>query len=126
IQAMGTDLLLVRPGGPEQRGRGDITTLVPADGDALAGIPGVASVSPETQGTATLRFGNADHRTSITGTSSAYPDARNWPAARGVFFTDMDVREYAPVIALGRTVAQALFPDGTDPIGQYVLITNVP
>ncbi|MGC2855231.1 MacB family efflux pump subunit [Novispirillum sp. DQ9] len=126
IEAMGTDLLLVRPGGPDQRGRGDVTTLVPADADALRDLPGVASVVPESTGTATLRFGNLDHRTQITATTQDYAEARNWPPDAGVFFSAADVREYAPVVLLGRTVAGALFPDGANPVGRYVLIRNMP
>lgn len=126
IEAMGTDLLLVRPGGPDQRGRGDVATLVPADADALRDLDGVASVVPESTGSATLRFGNLDHRTQITATTQDYAVARNWPVDAGVFFTATDVREYAPVVLLGKTVAGALFPDGANPVGRYVLIKNVP
>ncbi|EKV29780.1 Macrolide export ATP-binding/permease protein MacB [Caenispirillum salinarum AK4] len=126
IEAMGTDLLLVRPGGPGQRGRGDVTSLTTADVAALKGVPGVAGVVPEIDGSGTLRIGNRDHGTSITATSADFPDARNWPVAQGVFFTETDVREYAPVVLLGRTVAAELFPNGETPLGQYVLIRNVP
>jgi macrolide transport system ATP-binding/permease protein len=126
IESMGTDLLLVRPGAPNMRGRGEVATLVPEDAVALARLPGVASAVPETIGTATLRFGSNDHQTSITATSEDFAVAKNWPVARGVFFNADDVREYAAVVVLGRTVARALFPDGTDPIGRYVLIKNVP
>ena len=126
IESMGTDLLLVRPGAPNMRGRGEVATLVPEDAVALARLPGVVSAVPETNGSATLRFGNNDHQTSITATSEDFAAAKNWPVARGVFFNADDVREYAAVVVLGRTVARALFPDGTDPIGRYVLIKNVP
>ncbi len=126
IEAMGTDLLLVRPGGPNQRGRGDVASLVPQDAVALRDVPGVASVVPENDGSATLRFGNLDHRTQITATTEEYSVARNWPVDDGVFFSAADVREYAPVVLLGQTVATALYPDGASPVGQYVLIKNVP
>ncbi|KJS37198.1 MAG: macrolide ABC transporter ATP-binding protein [Rhodospirillaceae bacterium BRH_c57] len=126
IEAMGTDLLLVRPGGPNQRGRGDVASLVPQDAVALRDVPGVASVVPENDGSATLRFGNKDHRTQITATTEEYSVARNWPVDDGVFFGAADVREYAPVVLLGQTVATALFPDGGSPVGGYVLIKNVP
>jgi macrolide transport system ATP-binding/permease protein len=123
---MGTDLLLVRPGAPNMRGHGDVATLVPEDAIALARLPDVVSAVPEIAGTATLRFGNSDHQTSITATSADYSTAKNWPVERGVFFRAADVREYAPVVVLGRSVVDALFPGGADPIGRYVLIKNVP
>jgi macrolide transport system ATP-binding/permease protein len=127
IESMGIDLLVVRPGAPNMRGRIDIATLVPEDAQELARLPGVVSAVPENGGTsATLRFAGNDHQTGITGTSADYATAKNWPLARGVFFRPEDIREYASVVVLGRTVANALFRDGTDPVGQYVLIRNVP
>ncbi len=126
IQAMGTDLLVVRPGGPQQRGRGDITTLKQADMEAVRQLPGVSSAVPENQGSATVRVDNLDHRTSITATSAEYADVQNWGLKDGVFFSAQDVREYAPVAVLGQTVYQALFPNGDSPLGTYVLISNVP
>ena len=35
------------------------------------------------------------------------------------------MRSYAPVAVLGQTVADTLFPDGDDPLGQYVVLNNV-
>src|SRR5690606_38758175 len=49
IGSMGTNLLLVRPGAPNQRGPGPdgtVATLVPADAVALADLPNVESAVP--------------------------------------------------------------------------------
>ena len=51
---------------------------------------------------------------------------QNWPMASGSFITDDDVRSYAAVIVLGQTVADILFPDGSDPVGKFVLISSTP
>ncbi|MGQ9366012.1 MacB family efflux pump subunit [Azospirillum sp. A39] len=127
ITAMGTDLLLVRPGAPNVRPSGGVTaTLVAADADAIAALPNVVAAVPEYPGQATLRAGSRDYATSVVATSADFAAARNWPVERGLFFDAADVRGYAPVAVLGRTVARALFPDGGDPMGQYVLFGNVP
>jgi len=126
IEAMGTDLLLVRPGGPNMRGRADVATLVPEDAAAIAALPGVAEAVPEIQGPASLRRLGADHRTTVVAAGAGYARARDWPPAEGVFFDEEDVRTYAPVAVLGRTVADALFADGADPVGRHVLVGNVP
>jgi macrolide transport system ATP-binding/permease protein len=55
-----------------------------------------------------------------------YPQVRDWPVAEGMFFSKADVDGYAPVIVLGSTVADSLFPDGRSPLGRYVLVKNVP
>jgi macrolide transport system ATP-binding/permease protein len=126
ISGLGTNLLLVRPGAPNQRGQGaNLATLVPDDATAVAGLPNVLAAVPEMSGNVTIRFGNADYQTQIIATSAAYPLARNWPVVRGTFFSDSDVRSYATVVVLGQTVIKNLFPAGVDPIGHYVLINNV-
>ncbi len=126
VSAMGSNLLLVRPGAPNQRGFSGTATLVVADVDAMnTDVPNLIAAIPEQNSSATLRFGNNDTSTSINGTSSRFPLARQWPVARGTFFSEEDEASYATVAVLGQTVVEALFPDGQDPIGQYVLINNL-
>jgi len=126
ISAMGTNLLIVRPGAPGVRSSGDTATLLPADAEAIAALPNVEAAVPERNSRVTLRVGNIDYQTSILGTSADYTRTRGWDMAAGGFLTADDVRGYAPVIVLGRTVARNLFPDGEDPVGRYVLVRNVP
>ena len=88
ISAMGTNLLLVRPGAPERRGvGGTVATLVPEDADMIAALPNVLAAVPELGGSVTARFGNTDYQTQATGTSATFPVARNWPVGRGMFFS---------------------------------------
>lgn len=126
IGAMGSNLLLVRPGAPNQRGSWGITTLVNEDVKAInAEVPNVLAAIPEQNTTVTVRFGNQDMQTSANGTSHLFPLARQWPVAQGIFFSEADALDYAAVAVLGQTVARALFPDGEDPLGQYVLVNNL-
>ena len=126
ISAMGTNLLLVRPGAPGVRPSGELASLTLADAAALEKVSGVEAVSPERGGSVTLRVGNLDYRTQIKGVWANYPQVRDWPVAEGLFFSKADVDGYAPVIVLGSTVADSLFPDGRSPLGRYVLVKNVP
>lgn len=126
IEAMGTNLLLVRPGAPGVRGTGDNATLTPADAQALKELDNVAVVAPERGTRATLRFGNRDYQTSITGVWPGHAMAREWLMSEGSFISEDDLSSYAPVLVLGQTVANNLFPGGQNPIGQYVLVSNVP
>nr|WP_279347220.1 MacB family efflux pump subunit [Govania unica] len=126
MSAMGTNLMNVRPGAPGIRNSGDIVSLVPADADAIAALPNVGAVVAERSGRYTVRYGNLDYQTTAQGVTAAFPQVRDWPVAEGQFFSDRDVRGYAPVTLLGKTVAKNLFPSGVDPIGQYILVRNVP
>ena len=126
ISGMGTNLLLVRPAtsnrGP---GGGGTATMTPEDADALAALSNVLAAVPELGGNVTARFGNLDYQTQATATGADFTVARNWPTARGTFFSRADVRSYAPVVVLGQTVVANVFPDGRDPIGEHVVLNNV-
>lgn len=124
ISAMGSNLLLVRPGGPMQRFRWDSVTLVPEDVDAIATLPHIAAALPELNGSFTLRYGNVDHATEISATAAQFPMARKWDVAQGTFFTDEDNKNYATVVVLGKTVATKLFVD-KNPLGEFIIINNV-
>jgi len=127
IGSMGTDLLLVRPGAPNQRGNGGtIATLVPDDAAAIRGLPNVTAAVPELSANVTIRFGDNDYQTSATGTGADLPTIRAWPVGPGSFFTSADASHYAAVTVLGQTVVDNLFPQGGDPVGKFVLINNVP
>ncbi len=123
---MGSNLLLVRPGAPNQRGFNNTATLVLADVKAIdEEVPNVLAAVPEQQSNATLRYEGRDYSTQVNGTSSKFPQARQWKVAKGAFFTADDEADYATVAVLGRTVADALFPDGEDPLGKFVVVNNV-
>jgi macrolide transport system ATP-binding/permease protein len=126
ISGMGTNLLLVRPATSNRGAAGGSTaTMTPEDADALATLPNVLAAVPELGGTVTARFGNLDYQTQATATGANFPLARNWPIARGTFFSQSDARSYAPVVVLGRTVVDNVFPDGRDPIGEHLVLNNV-
>jgi macrolide transport system ATP-binding/permease protein len=125
ISAMGTNLLSVRPGAPGVRGANDVATMTPQDADALLQLPNISAVLPERNGRYTVRIGNVDYMTTIQGMGSSMPFVRDWPVAKGHFFSENDLHSYAPVAVLGQTVVDQLFKDA-DPIGKYILIKNVP
>jgi macrolide transport system ATP-binding/permease protein len=126
ISAMGTNLLVVRPGAARMRVAGDNATLVEEDARAIAQLPAVTAVSPERSSRVTVRYGNIDYATQIQGVWPGYAIARDWAMSEGSFVSEDDVKGYAPVVVLGQTVAKTLFPDGESPIGKYLLVRNVP
>jgi macrolide transport system ATP-binding/permease protein len=125
IQSMGTNLLLVFPGAPGVRPTGANATLVPADALAVRELKNVTYVSPQRRTSSTLRFGGIDYRTQVTGIWPDYMKTQDWKLASGTFITQDDVDSYTAVVVLGKTVATNLFPDGSDPVGKFVLIGNV-
>src|SRR5689334_6544998 len=126
ISSFGTNLMLIRPGAAGIRNTGDIATLVPDDAAAIKTLPNIEAALPERSGRATVRLGNIDYQTSVQGTGEDFPSARDWPVAEGQFFNTDDMKHYAAVVVLGRTVAKTMFPNGDSPVGKYVLLKNVP
>jgi len=125
IQAMGSNLLTVRPGVANQRGFNNTSTLVLDDVSAIdENVDNVVAAVPAQESNATLRFGENDTTAQIIGTSWKFPLARQWPVALGTFFSVEDEQQHEAVAVLGRTTADDLFPGDQDPLGQYVLIGN--
>lgn len=127
ISSIGTNMLRLQPARAPGQRRNLPSTLTFEDADAIVeGVPNVLYTLPELQGNYTVRYGREDYQTTVTATSDAMSVATNWPLARGVFFTREDSETYTSVAVLGATVADELFAEGQDPLGEYVLIRNVP
>jgi macrolide transport system ATP-binding/permease protein len=124
ISAMGSNLLVIRPGGPEQRRAWEIQTLLPTDVAEINKLPNVAAALPELTGSYTLRYGNVDVNTDVNATGYQYPIARKWDIAAGTFFTEEDEKTFATVAVLGKTVVRKLFAS-EDPLGKYIIVNNV-
>jgi macrolide transport system ATP-binding/permease protein len=127
IQAMGTDLLTIRRGPPAVHASGGtVTSFLPEDMPFIGSLPGVAMAVPETELSSLLRFGDQDLIVTAVGTGEDFPRVHDWPTQSGVFFSAEHVMRYAQVVVLGQTVVKNLFPEGTKPLGRYVLIGNAP
>jgi macrolide transport system ATP-binding/permease protein len=127
ISAIGTNMLVLQPARAQNQRRNLPSTLAFADADAIVeNVPNVLYSLPEIQNNQVVRWGNADYQTRVTATSEVLTKARNWPLARGVFFTRQDSDEYEAVAVLGATAYEELFDEGQDPLGEWVLIGTTP
>lgn len=126
IEAMGSDLIMIRPMPGSSRSSMGSVRLVDADITALANLPGVMAAVGETSGSVSARYQETDYKTSYTATGVDKPTVANWGMARGEFFNEHDVSTSAPVVVLGQTVVDNIFATGSEPIGKYIMIQNVP
>ncbi len=126
IEKMGSDLIMIRPMSGSSRSSAGSVRLVDGDITALKRLPGVAGAVGETSGSVSVRYQESDYQTSYTGTGVDKPIVANWAMGQGEFFTDHDVAVSAPVVVLGQTVVNHIYPPGTNPVGTYVMIRNVP
>jgi putative ABC transport system permease protein len=131
INALGTNVLLVQPqlgpGGPG-RSAGTGSTLTSDDAEALQNgfdAPDVKSASPVVNATGvTLVNGATSYEPStFVGSTTTYPQARDYQVADGAMFTSSDVTKHARVAVIGPTVAESLFA-GQSPVGQSIRVNG--
>jgi len=130
INSLGTNVLIVSPGSQQssglKMGAGTMTTLTEDDAQAIQReCPAVSLLSPGSRAGGQIIAGNMNWQTGIEGTGTDYLDIRKWKVEYGDFYTEQDIKGGAKVCVLGRTVAEALFPESS-PVGQTVRIRNVP
>jgi putative ABC transport system permease protein len=127
LSALGTNLLVVRPGQTSGQGvrSGTAQTLTPADAEAIvAEVPGIGKVAPVVSGSAQLKCLNRNTRCSVVGSSVTYLPIRGFEVEKGRAFTEAEVESRAHVILLGPVTAQDLFGQN-DPLGSLVKVNAV-
>ena len=131
IQSLGTNLILISPGNPNQtnvRGAGGGSSTTSLSGDDVNAIrenvTGLSGIAPELQSRQQVIVGNKNSQTSIVGTTPDYMTVRNAPVAAGSFITQEQVDQVSKVAVIGSTVVANLFPDNNNPIGEDLRIGN--
>jgi putative ABC transport system permease protein len=132
IEALGTNVVTIQPGGfGFGRGSGgfrsSFTQLTMKDVKALedpTAAPDVLSVTPVVNGSVTATYGSASYSPSqFIGTTPSYEEARKSPVEAGTFITQADESTHARVVVLGETVVLNLFGN-VDPLGQTIKLNG--
>ena len=122
--AFGSNIIYLSGSSPNPRTPPGIVTL--NDVAALAMLPQVKRIMPVNGNDAGVRFGNLDYLAYVGGNDVNFPDIFNWPVVEGSYFTQEDERAGATVAVIGHRIREKLFKNVASPIGQYILIENVP
>lgn len=88
-------------------------------------VPAVAAVCAEFSRRALTTYGGASYDALIAGVSANYLQVRNARVAAGSFFDERALELRSREAVLGHRVAQRLFPNGADPIGQRIRINGI-
>lgn len=124
MSSFGSNIIYLNGKAPNPRAPKGVITL--EEVAALGELPEVKMIMPVNGGQAGVRFGNVDHSSYVGGNDTHFPAIFNWPVAEGSYFSEADEQSAAAVAVIGYKVRQKLFGDRIDPIGQYILIENVP
>ncbi len=138
ISSIGTNLLFVFRGGPEQGGGGppgrgrsgnNDRPLTVGDAEAIAdpfAAPSVAAVAPAIQGNGVITYGGENTSTSISGVTNEYSSVRNMEIAEGEFINAEHINGRMSVVVLGPETADALFGYHDGIVGETVRIEGQP
>jgi putative ABC transport system permease protein len=132
ISEMGSNMLTIRPG--VDRGPGAVRmsadeqqTLKMEDFEAIRDQGQyLAAVSPGVSSNAQAIYGANNTPTTMNGVNEEFLTIRKYTIAQGDMFTEADIHSSAKVCVIGQTVADNLFTNGEDPIGQTIRFGKVP
>ncbi|MFV5490415.1 MacB family efflux pump subunit [Acinetobacter sp. ASP199] len=128
ISSLGTNTITVFQG----RGFGDNSrssqakTLIPADADALAEQPYVDGVSPSVNSSVTGRYKEIEASTTVNGVSEDFFYVRGMTFKSGQPFDKHSVSQQAQDVVIDTNTQNTFFRDGTNPVGQVILLGSVP
>lgn len=133
IQAIGSNLLMVRPGSQQgpgsqvQGAQGSAQSLTLTDVASLSEhLPSIAIVAPEASaGRRQVTSQGKNTNTSVTGVTADYAAVRNVGIAQGTFFTASQEKTAAKVAFIGPDVQEELFGAESNPVGKKVRVGSV-
>ncbi|MFJ3109320.1 MULTISPECIES: MacB family efflux pump subunit [Pseudomonas] len=101
-------------------------TITLDDVAAIGQLPQVKHVMPVIGDKLMVRHGNNSQKFYVGGNNTYFPEIFNWPAVQGSFYSEADEANAAAVAVIGQKVREKMLDPGRDPLGQYILIGNVP
>ncbi len=132
ISEMGSNMIMIRPGqdkgpGGARQDASDMQTLKLKDYESLKeNSKYLAAISPSVNSSGQFIFGNNNTPSTLYGISPEYLEIRQLKVQDGEMFSDDDIKSSAKVCLIGKTVADNLFTNGEDPVGQVIRFNKIP
>jgi putative ABC transport system permease protein len=127
LTAMGTNLLVVRPGQSGFHGvmSGTQETLTVEDAQALLKeAPGIRRIAPAVGSSAQIKYMAQNTRARVTGTTATYLSIRDFQVEKGRVFSDSEVESMGRVAILGPVTVENLFGI-SDPLGETIKLNGI-
>lgn len=132
ISEMGSNMIMIRPGqdkgpGGARQDADEMQTLKLKDYEAIREqCRYVAAITPSVNASGQFINGNNNTPSTIYGISPDYLEIRQLKVEDGETFSDEEIKTGAKVCLIGKTVADNLFTNGEDPVGQVIRFNTIP
>ena len=128
ISSLGTNTITVMDGYPygDPRRQYNDDSLTPEDAKAVADQPYVVSVSPQLDTNTSVRYRSIQESASVSGVGKDYLAVTGEKLASGQGFDDQSIERRTQDIIIDNNAKKTFFADTPDPIGEVMLIGNVP
>jgi len=131
ISEMGSNLIMIQPGGDMRGGvrqsSASMETLKLADYESiLKETRYLMAISPVVNSSGQVVYGASNKPGTIYGVNADYLEIRRFNIDDGDMFTEQDIQSAAKVCIVGKTVIDELFPDGDSPIGKVIRFQKIP
>ncbi|MDD2293601.1 MAG: ABC transporter permease [Bacteroidales bacterium] len=131
IGSMGTNMIMVSPGngrfGGVRQSASSMQTLKMADYESIVREASyVKEITPTVNASGQVIKGSNNTPTTIYGVNASYLSIRGYEVESGTMFDDSDIKHAAKVCVVGKTVIDALFKNGEDPLGQVIRYNKIP
>ncbi len=131
IAEMGSNMIMIHPGGDMRGGvrrdASEMQTLKLENYEKLRDETNfLAAISPNVSSSGQFVCGNNNYPSSVNGVGLEYLEIRQLKVESGSMFTAADIQSSAKVCIIGKTIADNLFPDGSDPIGKVIRFNKIP
>ncbi|MEE8204637.1 MAG: ABC transporter permease [Dehalococcoidales bacterium] len=130
FEELGTNLLFVQPSNPEAPGLAAMApgyatnSLTMDDAEAISRLRSIEAVVPTNENFVKIVVGNDDALAVIHGSTPDYEAVYGFDMAAGQFLTDVNVARRDMVVVLGNNIAEELFGDSDNAVGQRVKIRD--
>ena len=131
IAEMGSNMIMIHPGGDMRGGvrrdASEMQTLKLENYEKLREETNYLSgISPNVSSSGQLVNGNNNYPSSVSGVGLDYLKIRQLDVENGEMFTEADIQSSAKVCIIGKTIADNLFPDGSEPVGKVIRFNKIP
>lgn len=131
MSEMGTNMIFIMPGddrpGGVRMSSSELESMKLTDVEAIKKeCTAVSAVSPVVNSGGQVVYGNNNWPGSIYGVNEEYMEIRKYKLESGRNFSERELKTYAKVCVIGKTIVENLFGESENPIGKSIRFGNIP